>query len=257
MYEGRTRGKRIKYTFSDDDDDEGSDFSTRRSTRNSGISTPGEPAGPTFTASGRQVRTRHHGAYGEILHSGQQDAISQDNEHDRSSQDGNNGITDEGPTSRTRSRSSVPPRQSNGPRGRAHIEGYNALDEMDDESDATSSGNEWDGGDDDEDNVDGNMADDDDVEMADESDMEEAQDELAQQSLVVSLRYQRKPEGSSPSRATEPVSVNGERPSPTERKPPSECPVPTYQSAHVHPEIDLKTPSTNIPQSSITAQITS
>ncbi|KAL2753319.1 hypothetical protein ACRALDRAFT_2110630 [Sodiomyces alcalophilus JCM 7366] len=55
LYEGRTRGKRVKYTFSDDEDDFLSD-STRRSTRNSGTHTPAEPAGPTTTASGRQIR---------------------------------------------------------------------------------------------------------------------------------------------------------------------------------------------------------
>ncbi|ROT38499.1 hypothetical protein SODALDRAFT_333094 [Sodiomyces alkalinus F11] len=55
LYEGRTRGKRIKYTFSDEEDDFYTD-STRRSTRNTGTHTPAEPAGPTTTASGRQVR---------------------------------------------------------------------------------------------------------------------------------------------------------------------------------------------------------
>ncbi|KAB5570540.1 hypothetical protein GE09DRAFT_1217969 [Coniochaeta sp. 2T2.1] len=55
MYEGRTRGKRIKYTYSDDEDDFYTD-STRRSTRNTRNHTPAEPSGPVVTASGRQVR---------------------------------------------------------------------------------------------------------------------------------------------------------------------------------------------------------
>ncbi|KAI1432288.1 hypothetical protein GGR50DRAFT_615966 [Xylaria sp. CBS 124048] len=55
MYEGRTRGKRMKYTYSDDDDYY-SDSTTRRSTRNTGTHTPAEPAGPVTTASGRQVK---------------------------------------------------------------------------------------------------------------------------------------------------------------------------------------------------------
>lgn len=55
MYEGRTRGKRIKYTYSDDEDFY-SDSTTRRSTRNTGTHTPAEPTGPVTTASGRQVK---------------------------------------------------------------------------------------------------------------------------------------------------------------------------------------------------------
>ncbi|KAI1751430.1 hypothetical protein F4782DRAFT_183461 [Xylaria castorea] len=56
MYEGRTRGKRMKYTYSDDDEDFYSDSTTRRSTRNTGTHTPAEPAGPVTTASGRQIK---------------------------------------------------------------------------------------------------------------------------------------------------------------------------------------------------------
>ncbi|KAK3952735.1 hypothetical protein QBC32DRAFT_211904 [Pseudoneurospora amorphoporcata] len=57
LYEGRTRGKRMKYTFSDDEDDFYTDSTaTRRSTRNTRNHTPAEPAGPFTTASGRQVR---------------------------------------------------------------------------------------------------------------------------------------------------------------------------------------------------------
>ncbi|KAI1823076.1 hypothetical protein F4861DRAFT_352213 [Xylaria intraflava] len=55
MYEGRTRGKRIKYTYSDDEDFY-SDSTTRKSTRNTGTHTPAEPTGPVTTASGRQVK---------------------------------------------------------------------------------------------------------------------------------------------------------------------------------------------------------
>ncbi|SPQ22782.1 f0d56545-0b2e-4581-b213-1f53b02746f3 [Thermothielavioides terrestris] len=56
LYEGRTRGKRIKYTYSDDEADFFSDSTTRRSARNTGNHTPTEPRGPVTTASGRQVR---------------------------------------------------------------------------------------------------------------------------------------------------------------------------------------------------------
>ncbi|TQV94528.1 hypothetical protein IF1G_06539 [Cordyceps javanica] len=55
MYEGRTRGKRVKYTYSDDEDIFYSDSTNRRSTRNTGANTPAE-SGPVTTASGRQIR---------------------------------------------------------------------------------------------------------------------------------------------------------------------------------------------------------
>lgn len=99
---------------------------------------------------------------------------------------------DEGPpVSRGRARRTT---QQNGarpkPQPRKHIEGYNSLDSMDDESDAASSGG-WDGGDDDEseDHVEDDEEDED-VEMSDaeENDSEE-EDYNAHQSLVVSLRY--------------------------------------------------------------------
>ena len=82
---------------------------------------------------------------------------------------------------------------------RNHIEGYNALDEMEDESDASSSGGDWEGADDDE--VDDHIVDDEDEEDADMSDDEESvvneEDDIKNEShgrpssLVVSLRYQK------------------------------------------------------------------
>ncbi|CCX12044.1 hypothetical protein FPQ18DRAFT_109012 [Pyronema domesticum] len=76
LYEGRTRGKRIKYTFSDAEDDAGSSFdggsrsgrSRRESPSVSAIS--GGDRGerdnePRYTASGRQIRRPQMGEYGE------------------------------------------------------------------------------------------------------------------------------------------------------------------------------------------------
>lgn len=59
MYEGRTRGKRVKYNYEEDDLE--ADFYTdstqaRRSTRNTRNHTPAELSGPVITASGRQIR---------------------------------------------------------------------------------------------------------------------------------------------------------------------------------------------------------
>lgn len=73
LYEGRTRGKRIKYTFSSEDEDnvknasedEGrSEGRSKRSAR-SLRSTP-QPDAPRFTASGRQIRKPATGVYGEL-----------------------------------------------------------------------------------------------------------------------------------------------------------------------------------------------
>lgn len=66
MYEGRTRGKRIKYTYSDDEDVIFSDSTNRRSARNTGTNTPAE-TGPVTTSSGRQIKapTRLNVATGE------------------------------------------------------------------------------------------------------------------------------------------------------------------------------------------------
>jgi hypothetical protein len=76
LYEGRTRGKRIKYTFSDAEDDAGSSFdggsrsgrSRRESPSLSAIN--GGDRGerdnePRYTASGRQIRRPQMGEYGE------------------------------------------------------------------------------------------------------------------------------------------------------------------------------------------------
>lgn len=81
---------------------------------------------------------------------------------------------------------------------RKHIDGYNALDEMEDESDASSSGGDWDGADDDdaddiivddEDEDDADMSDEPSVANDDESPKEDFHDRP--KSLVVSLRYRK------------------------------------------------------------------
>lgn len=195
LYEGRTRGKRPRYTYSDEEDGGSDAVSTRRSNRQSGISTPAESIGPTFTASGRQVRSRHGGRYGEATLSEKQGAT----QHSRTggldgAEDGENEDEDE-PVSRGRPRraaqhNSVKPKSHTA----KHTKGYDSLGSMDDESDATSSGNEWDGGDEDEpdDRVD-DEEEDEDVDMSDVSVAEEEEEEEddVQRSLVVSLRYKK------------------------------------------------------------------
>jgi len=152
MYEGRTRGKRIKYTFSDEEDEGYSDATattSRRSARNTGTHTPAEGfAVPTVTLSGRQVKSRHGGAYGESLLSethapaaigvGGYDGISEGQD-----------ASEEDAGGRPR-RAAAKKAGSNGwSKGGAHIEGYNSVDEMDDDEEEDAS--EQDYGDDDED----------------------------------------------------------------------------------------------------------
>ncbi|KAG5292892.1 hypothetical protein I7I48_05119 [Histoplasma ohiense] len=189
LYEGRTRGKKLKYTYSDEDDDFSSDTApTRKSARQSRFSTPSElPAGPTFTASGRQVKARVGGPYGESMLSGQRKDRPQlpswsvgagDEEVD--------GDVEQPVFNGGRPRRGTMVRLSNG--AGSHIEGYNAVDEIDEESEASpSSGNEWDG---DEDNDYG----DGDEEMTDaDSSSHDSDDETSydasHRSLVVQLRY--------------------------------------------------------------------
>lgn len=195
LYEGRTRGKRIRYTFSDEEEAASDAPGTRRSSRQSGGPAPQEPAPPTYTASGRQVRSRVRGVYGESVPRGQQNGEASNGNENPGPRVGEG---ESAPSSRTRQ--SV---LSNGvavkARPGAHIEGYNALDEMEEESDATSSGAEWDGGDDDdaddlvideEDEEDADMSDDE-SSIADEEEAFIADKTRSRTSLVVALRYQK------------------------------------------------------------------
>ena len=169
----------MKYTFSDEEDDEeGSDaLSVRRSGRH-GRDPPAVANVPTVTASGRQVRSRATGLYGETLLSGQvttEGASPATGEYERSDGSGEEASANSRATRAAKN-------TSNGRgRGRKHIETYNSVDEMDDEDDATTSGGEWDGGDDDE--------------KVDQMDVDEDEDEEPEsedgepKTLVVRLRY--------------------------------------------------------------------
>ncbi|OAL51388.1 hypothetical protein IQ07DRAFT_679646 [Pyrenochaeta sp. DS3sAY3a] len=167
LYEGRTRGKRLRYTFTDEEDFDSDNYSTRRSGRQSARETSMVPSGPTVTASGRQVRSRATGAYGETLHSGQVT--------DRPSPaTGDYDLSDE-PQQNTRGRST---RTANRGATNGHVK--RTLD-SDEEDDATS----WDGGDEDEDEPDQMDIEDDEEEASDVSDEEEKEP----QTLMVTLRY--------------------------------------------------------------------
>ena len=201
LYEGRTRGKRIRYTYSDEEGAGSDGVSTRQSNRQSGVSTPAEPTGPTYTASGRQVRSRHGGAYGETMLSGR---------HEQAETGGASGIDaaddeDDEPITRGRNRGAAPVNGIKSKERRKVTDNFGSSEQSDDESDVTSSGHEWDGGDDDaDDQVEEEDDDDEDLEMSDEGPSEE--DELADpnSSLVVRLRLP-KGQSSSPQTGPQPI----------------------------------------------------
>lgn len=158
----------MKYTYSDDEGATTSDApAERRSNRNSGIVTP-EP-GPTVTASGRQVRSRFAGPYGQSALSGQTQSRASTVDEDSEGSEAPRGM-------RTRGRRSGLRQEVNG--------WGNVVDKMLDEEDASSSGG-WSGGGDDED-VKIQDIESEDEDMSDEGDEEE---DPAPKTLLVTLRY--------------------------------------------------------------------
>jgi len=166
--------------------------STRRSNRQSGISTPAESAGPTFTASGRQVRSRVGGAYGETMLSGQhEDDLQKAAENTEHVGDEDGQTVTYGRGQRSAGRNA---------RVRNHKRDLKSYDGTDEDSAAPTSVEEWEGGDGDDDaDVDDQMidnADEEDLEMSDDEvsvadDEDQDQDnEAKRSSLIVSLRYQ-------------------------------------------------------------------
>ncbi|PNS15569.1 hypothetical protein CAC42_828 [Sphaceloma murrayae] len=177
MYEGRTRGKRLRYTFEDDDDFEDSDeFSVRRSGRHSDRSTPAEARGPVVTASGRQVKSREGGMYGESLLSNQ---ISADDlaSNDRDGSEASGQI-------RRASRSAPRIHHNGNPKKRKNIDAYNDVDEMSDEDEAASSAG-WNSADNEDEAVNGGYGEDSENEISDRG---EEEDDDEQSSLIVKLK---------------------------------------------------------------------
>ena len=184
LYEGRTRGKRMRYTYSDGEEE--TDDSTRRSTRNA---TPLD-SGPTVTASGRHVKSRLGGVYGESLLTDQskelETALGTDGEE-----------TDDMPTTTPAGR---PMRGAAQPKRPSPSTRERNGDGMDTDSDEKQSeGEEWSGNEDESDedpepDFDAEEEEDDeDEEMSDEGlEGDELQDEGGtQESLVVQLRYRK------------------------------------------------------------------
>ncbi|RDW89351.1 hypothetical protein BP6252_01383 [Coleophoma cylindrospora] len=187
MYEGRTRGKRMRYTYSDDEDDGGSysdaTSGARRSTRNTRNHTPSDGlAAPTVTLSGRQVKPRMGGEYGESILSGAQISALPNGE-----QAGEDSENPELNGTRPRRGAAAAASRGWASKGR-HIEGYNSVDEMDDDEEDAS---EQDYGDDEEEEEVPLESDVDDAdELSDEEDIEKDVNELTgndKKSMIIKL----------------------------------------------------------------------
>ncbi len=134
----------MKYTFSsDEEDDDSAPVTRRRSSRQSGVSTPSVGSGQAvFTASGRQVKPRVGGVYGEKMHSGQTRGVTPAASvasFVENGANGANGAIQPETSGRTR-RSGLRQSMAKHAAGGEHIAGYNEVDEMDDEEEAASSG---------------------------------------------------------------------------------------------------------------------
>ncbi|KAK1998270.1 hypothetical protein LX36DRAFT_690823 [Colletotrichum falcatum] len=176
VYEGRTRGKRIKYTYSDDEDF--TDSSSRRSARNTGTSTPAEPLGPVTTASGRQIR-----APPRLNASSAAGSVNGDSED--SHQLSEPAV---GPSGRPR-RAAAANHGTNGWSAKStRTRGRKSLDDDDDDV------SEPDLGDDEEDHVPDDTEEDDEEEL--DEDLEMADDDLIDEprkSLIVKLSVKKSP----------------------------------------------------------------
>lgn len=175
----------MRYTFSDDEEDS-DDFPSRRSTRNFGVSIPVEHTGPIVTASGRQVKSRLGGMYGESMLVGQPNGL--ENGRAATTADGYGAHQDE--ASSRPQRSTRLRRPTRAPRRIGE-----SAEDMGSTCDGGSSGNEWGG---DEEHLHGTDAEE------FEADGEDVDEEMSandsemdggsplQDSLVVQLRYRKR-----------------------------------------------------------------
>jgi hypothetical protein len=212
MYEGRTRGKKMRYTYDDDGEDEDEDdnsfsdaTSTRRSARQSGRNTPAD-VGPQYTASGRQVKPRQGGEYGASLLSRQAvtpDELGPNYNEDKEASDSEQPVRGGARTGRsTRNVASGGSSLKKRKRVGEDDDGEDSQEDMSD--DAPPSGEEWDSQANDD--ADDAMPDADD----DESDIpDEGDDDGEHRSLVVTLKTNGKSSAHGSSPVIEPKSING------------------------------------------------
>jgi hypothetical protein len=195
----------MRYTYSDNEDDSDAKW------ENSGVSTPLD-AGPTVTSSGRQVKSRVGGVYGESM------LIDQRKELERITGDDHfTETSDEMPSTQPNGKSmrtSRSGRQVKPPQPR-----YGDGDKSDDSDEAQSSGKEWSGDEnepDDESEPDFDGDDDDDEMDHDLGGADEAEeDENTQESLVVQLRYRKGALPTTISQPAAPLDVRNQRQTPS------------------------------------------
>lgn len=202
MYEGRTRGKRTRYTYDEADDEDGDDFSdatsNRRSARQSGRNTPAD-VGPQYTASGRQVKPRQGGEYGASLLSrgpASPDELGTDYNDDKEASDSEQPVR--GGARSGRATRGVANGGSSLKKRKRITDDDDDEGSLDDMSDAPPSGDEWDSqANDDEDDA---MPDaDEDSDLLDDEDGEP-------KSLVITLKTN-KAQGNRSSPVVEPKPV--------------------------------------------------
>ncbi|RMX97233.1 hypothetical protein D0866_16309, partial [Hortaea werneckii] len=192
LYEGRTRGKRLRYTYDDDDDMvfggglDSDTTSTRRSARNrdsSARTTPFEASGPTFTASGRQINKPKTGEYGEpLLKSALENAtdeLAPELEDGATGTDFDSEPVQNGRATRAAGRS-------------GHVNGVHGRKRkrvIDDDEDDEGEMSDEEGGDGEDDwDSDRNAEEEDDTEMPDADDEDSEDPDEESQSLVVKLK---------------------------------------------------------------------
>lgn len=177
----------MRYTFSDEeDDDDTSDVGpTRRSRRQTSLPAPTEP---TVTASGRQVRSKYAGHYGDSIQVEQRKSSNGVAKGDASTSNGR-------PQRSTRQNQSGGGDIASAQRGRGLNE-YDSDEEMEDEPDTPESGHPWEKSDN-EDDANDFEGDDEDEEEDDVDEMDQSDDGVndgsseTRDSLVVRLPYRK------------------------------------------------------------------
>lgn len=168
----------MRYTFSDGEEEDSDIHSGMRSTRNSGYGTPQEN-GPTVTASGRQVKARVGGMYGETMLVDQRKELESEQRTSASAEPGDDSSVVNG-------------RQPRGIHSRSARGRYAEGLESESESDAPEpSEKEWSGNEDEPDDdsePEFEEGEDEDEEMSEVAGVDD-DDENTQESLVVQLRY--------------------------------------------------------------------
>lgn len=190
LYEGRTRGKRMKYTYSDDDEFVSDSTGTRRSGRNTGTNTPAEPAGPVTTASGRQIK-----APSRMTVDAQNNLTTTSPERDEDARPSSKGSST-GPTGRPR-RAAAANHGTNGWAPSTRTRGQKSMDdEEEDESEPDLCDDEEehvpDESEEEEEEEDVELAEDEEDEVMGDDDDEEADLDDSPKSMVVKLKVPKK-----------------------------------------------------------------